>query len=142
MAQFGCVDSVRANPLYQCNDQFYNPVCGCNGVTYRNQCNALNVHGVTNWVSGVCSGFDVDYYPNPVGPASAFTVNLSFPETISGNMTLRIVDMYGKTAEQRFLSNFNRIQIEFYLQALRTGIYHLVVQDSRGFVRTFTFSKF
>lgn len=31
----------------------YNPVCGCNKVTYSNACSA-KCHGITNYTSGEC----------------------------------------------------------------------------------------
>lgn len=31
----------------------YNPVCGCNGVTYSNNCVAKSF-GIENWTSGKC----------------------------------------------------------------------------------------
>jgi hypothetical protein len=34
----------------------YQPVCGCNGVTYGNECEAMYFGGVTSWVGGECGG--------------------------------------------------------------------------------------
>jgi hypothetical protein len=142
-AQFNiCIDSGRVNPLFQCNDQFYNPVCGCDGITYRNQCEAYNVYGVTNWRSGVCSGLDVDYYPNPVGPASPFTVNLSFPEFIMGNADLKISDLYGRIYTQRIINNFNRQTIQLDLSGLKTGLYFLIIASNKKTSYVSMFSKF
>jgi len=130
LGQFNCIDTGRINPMYMCNDQYYNPVCGCNGVTYRNVCASYNVFGVNTVRSGVCDGIDMDFYPNPVGPFSFFTINLSFPEFIYGNADIKVVNMYGKTVEQRILNNFNRTSIELDPSTWMTGVYLIVVRSS------------
>ncbi len=49
-----CIDPSQINQNAACN-YIYNPVCGCNNVTYSNSCVAENA-GVQNWTSGPCSG--------------------------------------------------------------------------------------
>lgn len=117
----------------------YDPVCGCNNQTYRNQCVAYNVNGVNWWRSGVCGGLDVDFYPNPVNYGTPLKVNLSFDEFVVGNADIKIVDMFGKVWEQRIVNNFNRIHLEFDVSVLRTGLYILVVQSS---LNTYTAKRF
>ena len=80
MAQ--CKDTTRANPYVACESK-YQPVCGCDNVTYRNKCAAIMWGGVIdnypfslNWTDGICPGvnFDFDFVPSAI---SSFSQNYS-----------------------------------------------------------------
>jgi len=49
-----CVDSLQIDTTMMCT-QIWAPVCGCNGVTYANDCEAQFYGGVTSWTEGECS---------------------------------------------------------------------------------------
>ena len=47
----GCTDITLIDPNSDC-DFVYEPVCGCNGITYINSCEATNYGGVISWSLG------------------------------------------------------------------------------------------
>lgn len=62
-----CIDSLMITNN-TCYGTSYQPICGCDNVTYRNECFAVAA-GIINgaFTDGPCEFMDFDFTPNPVG---------------------------------------------------------------------------
>lgn len=50
-----CIDPNIIDLTVVCTAQ-YDPVCGCDSITYNNACEAQFYHGLTSWTQGACGG--------------------------------------------------------------------------------------
>ena len=49
-----CIDESIIDEFSVCIE-IYQPVCGCDGITYPNSCYADTFNGVTSYINGACN---------------------------------------------------------------------------------------
>lgn len=125
-----CVDETRIDAFYPCGTTF-EPICACNGETYRNQCVATYHGGVqgNQWVSGPCQQFYFFLYPS-VCLNENLVVQYQFRDR--GNANLFIFDNQGHLVLQRALQVGNNfpLRIDYDMTSFKTGLYYMLIQSS------------
>ncbi len=107
-----CKDTTLADPYHYCGQPFQ-PVCGCDNITYRNACAAQYIGGLynngfySNWNPGICpnENFDFDFVPNPISSYSSGSSDSHLHIFINEKLlptsySVYILDMFNKVKYQ------------------------------------------
>ncbi len=134
-----CIDSSLIDLTAIC-PMIYMPVCGCNGVTYNNQCEAVNYGGVTSWTEGECvstgcinplqidSSMACILIYDPVCGCNGVTYGNQCEAYYYGGVTSWVPGECGATACQAdFIFEQNGLTIDF--TNISIGVYDSVLYD-------------
>lgn len=124
-----CIDSTAIHVGFSC-DPHYDPVCGCDGHTYRNDCYAMN-SGVRTWQTGSCDMIDFDFNPNPV--QNDGEVILDAIVRNPGNVDIQIFDHYGRMFYTSSIYVLDRYRFYLDFRAYQYGLYIIVLKNADGY---------
>jgi hypothetical protein len=129
-AQFSgaCIDSTRIIAGPACYFTF-DPYCGCDNVTYQNQC-WLNNAGVQYYTQGPCDAFALSIDMNPTVEFLYLSVVFKQP----ANMRLFITDLWGRFYYNAFYDNQSFSRLTIPVSTFPAGMF-LVFIESDGLVK-------
>lgn len=126
----GCVDSLKLKQrMGMYCDPYYQPVCGCDGITYRNVCNADNA-GLLSFGSGICENIAMDINPNP-------TINdiyIRILTKVETDINFYIFDHFGRLLFVRKFSLTKDVYYPMNLSEWDLGIYIIIAETNGDYV--------
>lgn len=135
--QFICKTSDIPNNAGNCMQELYDPVCGCDSVTYRHPCDATQIHNVQFYTQGICLNqqFTMDIYPIPATQANPVKLAVESRPNIPTSFSILIFDSYGVLKLSRNISNTTRYDWTIPAFNFKPGVYIALAYDgSTGFV--------
>lgn len=119
-----CIDSSLMDPSICCIDT-YDPVCGCDSITYQNWCVATFYYGIDSYYQGACvtnninalQGKQFTIYPNP----SNGQINI---EGIYKETTIGLYNLLGNLVHSQIAEAYATV---LNLQNLPRGFYLLTI---------------
>ena len=125
-----CQDTtlISNNPCY---GTLYQPVCGCDNVTYRNECLAY-ANGLLNFTQGPCEFMDFDFLPNPVSTVGQLQVKIICKGVTDINVW--IFDTFFR--EKYFQRHLSYQELELFpdVRGFGNGLFFIVV-EANGVVK-------
>ncbi len=135
-AQVICKTSTTPNIGTLCQNNIYDPVCGCDTVTYRHPCDAVLIHNVQYYQTGICNQFPfaLDVFPIPFSQAEPLKLAIQTRANTTSAFTIYIWDAYGILQLYRNIGQVSRYDWLIESYNFKPGVYIIaVISSSTGY---------
>ncbi|MFM7730677.1 MAG: Kazal-type serine protease inhibitor domain-containing protein, partial [Flavobacteriales bacterium] len=134
----GCIDTALIDPNWVCI-QIYDPVCGCDQVTYPNACVATYQFGITSYTPGECTTSvgslmeeSIRIFPNPT------TNFINITNTENFDYRWRI---FGSTGKQLLDGKSTGLLTTINVESLAAGAYIIQIQKNHDRFQSYLWTK-
>ena len=127
-----CIDSTVftvQNPICQ---PTFEPVCGCDGITYNNDCYAMLQGGVLTWQPGPCGSIAANHYPDPSSGLHPFYVQVV--NRYEDDINIEVKDLNGMIYFQDHYSMLTELQVTYDLSGFPRGLYFMFIYNNSEFI--------
>ena len=137
-ATSSCVNQAQIAPNVNCSSAPSAPVCGCDGVTYANECAAFYSAGLSSWSQGPCVNTNdvlrklltIEILPNPVENIA----NIAVSNPTGKKLNIYLNTIAGKKVREIYIGNEVNLNYTFDVDDMEKGIYLLTITSGESVV--------
>ena len=126
-----CIDTNYFVPPIPICLSLFEPVCGCDGVTYKNYDCAWQEAGVLSYQFGPCGTLAANHYPDPV--VGTMPLRIQVLNKYEDDINIEIKNLNGTLYKVDHYSGLTDLEVQYNLSGYPRGLYFLFIYNSTEF---------
>ncbi len=126
-----CIDTNYFVPVLPLCLNDFDPVCGCDGVTYKNYDCAWQQAGVLQYQLGPCGSLAANHFPDPATGLTPFKIQVV--NKYEDDINIEIKNLNGTLFLVDHYSSLNNLEVTYDLTGFPRGLYFMFIYNSTEF---------